>query len=107
MTNLEALKAKVAGYPLDDNTFEVALLDRGLDSKGDYTGVSREFELAQADVYVVLLTVVNVTEGGYQISMTEKSNFKSYASGIYSKWNVPNPLSDKDVTPIVKNVNPW
>jgi hypothetical protein len=59
MTNLEALKGKVAGYPLEENTYLTALMDRGLDSQTDYAGKSKAFELATADVYIVLATGVN------------------------------------------------
>ena len=104
MTNLEALKGKVAGYPLSDDTFSVALKDRDLEAQTDYAGKSKAFDLAMADVYVVLATAVNVGEGGYQISMTDKSNFVKIANSIYAKWGEP---SMTDSQPVVKGVSPW
>lgn len=105
MTNLEALKGKIAGYPLSDNTYLTALIDRGLNPQGEYAGKSKEFDLAMADVYVVLATGVNVTEGGYQLSITEKSNFIRVANSIYVKHGETGPLSDTQ--PKVEGISPW
>lgn len=104
MTNLEVLQSKVAGYPVDGNTFEAILIDRGLSALAEYSGKSKAFELAHADLYIVLLTSANITEGGFQISMTDKSNFMKFASGIYRKWDEPNPL---DKEPQIIGANPW
>ncbi len=105
MTNLEALKGKIAGYPLDDNTYLTALLDRGLDPQSDYEGKGKEFDLAMADVYVVLATGVNVTEGGYQLSLTDKTNFLKVANMLYEKHGEKGPLSDNE--PEVTGISPW
>ena len=104
MTNLEALKGKIAGYPLSDNTFLTALLDRGLDPQTEYAGKSRAFELAMADVYIVLVTGVIIAEGGYQISITDKTNFLKMANAIYKKYG-EQPFSDS--TPTVTGISPW
>jgi hypothetical protein len=105
MTNLEALKGKIAGYPLSDNTYLTALMDRGLDPQKDYAGKSKEFDLAMADVYVVLATGVNVTEGGYQLSLTDKSNFLKIANKLYEKHGEKGPLSDDE--PTITAISPW
>lgn len=104
MTNLDALKSKAIGYPVDENTYQAILIDRGLTAASDYAGNSKAFELAKADLYVTLLTAANIIEGGFQVSMTDKSNFKEVASGIYDKWGEPNPLKS---TPKVKGISPW
>ena len=104
MTNLEALKSKIAGYPLSDNTFLTALIDRGLEPESEYEGKSKEFELAMADVYIVLVTGVIISEGGYQISITDKSNFLKMANAIYKKYG-EKPYSDS--TPTVTAISPW
>lgn len=105
MTNLEAIKSKTAGYPLSEDTYVVALLDRGLNAAVDYAGKSKEFELATADVYIVLATAVNVTEGGYQISLTDKTNFLKVANKIYEKHGEKGPLSEDE--PTITGVSPW
>jgi hypothetical protein len=86
MTTLEAIKSTVAGYPLAEGIFQKVLIDRGLTATAEYTGKSKQFELATADVYTVLVTAANINEGGYQVSVTDKSNFMKMASAIYQKW---------------------
>jgi len=103
MTNLEALKGKIAGYPLSENTYLTALMDRGLTPEADYEGKSKAFELAVADVYIVLATGVNVAEGGYQVSLTDKSNFLKIANAIYKKYGE----SGTDSQPEVTSISPW
>lgn len=100
MTNLEAIQSTVAGYPLPENTFKKALTDRGLSATVEYPGKSKAFELATADVYSILATAVNITEGGFQISITDKSNFLKMADKIYSKWgeNVSSANTISDAT---------
>lgn len=87
MTNLEAIKSTVAGYPLADGIFQKVLIDRGLTATAEYTSKSEQFDLATADVYMVLVTAANISEGGYQVSVTDKSNFLKMANAIYQKWN--------------------
>lgn len=104
MTNLEALKAKV-NYPLESTKFEVALLDQGLNAADLYTGTSRDFDLALAAIYVVLVTSANISEGDYQLAATDKSNYLKLAAGIFTKYGVDNPLES---TPTISNMsNYW
>ena len=94
MTVLEALSGAV-NYPVDENRIIKILIDRGLGESDTYTqaiGASKAFELATADLYVLLVSSANVAEGGYNVSMTDKSNMLKMASGIYSKHGVDNPL---------------
>ena len=90
MTNLEAIKAKL-NYPLSDNAFILALQDRGLASAGIYSS-SEAFDLAYADAINTLVTAPNVSEGSYQISLSDKTNLLSLADGIYTKYSVSNPI---------------
>lgn len=94
ITNLQALAGTV-NYPIDDVKLQKILIDRNIDESSNYTGLNKSFELATADVYVLLITSANISEGGYQISMTDKSNMIKLASGIYSKYGVSNPLKPK------------
>jgi hypothetical protein len=91
MTNLEAIKAKL-NYPLSENAFILALLDRGLASAGIYASCEA-FDLAYADAITTLVTAPNITEGGYQVSLTDKTALLSLAAGIYTKYEVANPVS--------------
>ena len=90
MTNLEAIKAKL-NYPLSDNSFIIALQDRGVTSAGIYAG-GESFDLAYADAINTLVTAPDTTEGGFSISFTDKANLLSLADGIYLKYDVDNPI---------------
>jgi hypothetical protein len=103
MTYLEAIKAKLS-YPLSDNAFILALSDRGLDSTEYYTS-GESFDLAYADSIVMLLTTPNVSEGGYSISLTDKTALTKLANGIYAKYGALNPLSS--LKPTATFVNRW
>jgi hypothetical protein len=91
MTNLEAIKAKL-NYPLSENAFILVLFDRGLTSAGIYTS-SQSFDLAYADAITTLVTAPNVTEGGFTVSLTDKTSLLNLADGIYTKYGVTNPIS--------------
>lgn len=96
MTNLQALKASV-NFPVEDDKCELALTDRLLVSADTYAGISQEFELAKADLLILLVSSANISEGGYAISMTDKSNMMTIANGIYAKYDVEAPTSPKAV----------
>lgn len=93
MTILEAIKESV-GYPVPDKRAEMALLKRGLTKTEDATEAvlnSKNFELATADLMFWMVTAANVSEGGYSLSVADKSAIKDIASGIYSKWGIADP----------------
>jgi len=104
MTNLEAIKATIAGYPLSDNAYSKALTDRGVISSGTYSGISEAFELARADLYVTLATGVNISEGGYSISVSDRDSLLDIANSIYAKWSYPT-MGGGNLR--VKSVQPW
>lgn len=102
MTNLEALQATVPNYPLGTNTFLKVLADRDVTSTATYGGKSRAFDLATADLYVILASSPNVSEGGYSVSIPERAELRKMADGIYQKWGQSNQSSGK-----IKAVTPW
>jgi len=105
MTNLAALNASVM-YPVDTAKLEKALFDRGVSPEGDYSLSNKKLlDLATADLYVVLITTPTITEGGYQISLTDKSNLMKVASGIYDKYGEYNPFATQ--SPTISPVSPW
>ena len=94
MNILEALQSLVS-YPVKDKPAETILIRRGLTGSGNFdqnVANSKSFELAQADVYTYLVSATNVSEGGYAVSMTDKSNMMKLATAIYSKHGEPNPF---------------
>ena len=90
MSYLEAIKGKLT-YPLSDNAFILALLDRGLISSDIYKG-GESFDLAYADSITTLVTVPNISEGGYKVSLSDKKTLLEVAAGIYAKYDVANPI---------------
>jgi hypothetical protein len=88
MTNLEALRHSVAA-PVSDGSLEIILTDRGINKAGTYAGKNREFDLAKADLYVLLATHPNISEGGYSVSYTEKENLLNLANNIYGSYGEP------------------
>ena len=104
MTNLEALQSTVSGYQMDTNVFTRILTDRGITSTDTYTAISQAFQLATADVYIVVATMVNVSEGGFSISVNDRENLISMANSIYQRYG--KPLYGKAMAK-VKAINPW
>jgi hypothetical protein len=97
MTILEAIQSTVSGYPLPVNTFNRVLTDRGLSGADTYSGTSRAFELATADIYKVLATAANISEGGFSVSINDRKTFLAMANSIYSQYGVSatgNTISD-------------
>lgn len=92
MTNIEALSA-VVNYPVDEIKLNKILIDRGINEQDWYTGISRDFELATADVYLLLASSANISDSGYQVSMTDKSKMIDLATGIYLKYGLPDPMN--------------
>lgn len=105
MTILEALKSTV-NYLVNDNQANLILIKRGLTGTAtiDQTvATGKAFELAQADLLAFLVSAINVSEGGYSISLSEKALIQKQASGIYSKHGEPNPFS----TTLTNASNRW
>lgn len=93
MNILEALKSKVS-YPVKDNTLSGILIERGLSDSTEFDqtiATGKAFELAKADLYIYLVSGTNISESGYSVSLTDKSNLMKLASAIYSKYGEPNP----------------
>ena len=95
MTILEALKS-VVSYPVSTNTVETIAITRGLTSSATFdqsVALSSAFELAKADVYTHVVGAANISEGGYSVSMTDKSNMMKLAGAIYAKYGETSPFS--------------
>lgn len=102
MTNLEAIKAEVV-YPLPDNSFKKVLLDRGLLDSDQYDPNNvRPFELAKADALLIVVASPNISEGSYTLTVSEKKELKTIASGLYKKHGTGDP--DRAV---ISGISPW
>lgn len=94
MTNLEALIA-ATNYPVNPSKLQKILIDREITDTDNYQGLTRNFELATADLYVLLVTSVAVSEGDFSVSDTEKASLKTLAESTYAKYGLSSPLKSK------------
>jgi hypothetical protein len=101
MTNNAALQSTTS-YPIVADTIERLLVDRGLEPAAVYSGKSQAFDLAKADLYKELIAGANISEGGYSVSMTEKTQLLNIANSIYAQYSEP-LLSQ----PTIKGVKKW
>jgi len=100
MTIAEALKS-LAGYPLDDSNIEVVCIDHSLPTNDTYAGRTKSFDLALADLLLIILNKPNVSEGGYSISLTEKQNLVNSRNQLLSKHGI------SPDGPVITSCNPW
>jgi hypothetical protein len=103
MTQKEALQAAVM-YQMDDNSLQRILIKRGLLADDPFNGETQASELAAADAITLLVTAPNVSEGGYSLSLSDKSSLIKIATGIYTKYGEVNPLVEP---PKVTAVQVW
>lgn len=105
MTNLEAIRASVM-YPVEDAQLNKALFDRDLVPTADYSKANKQaMDLAVADLWVNMITTPQIAEGGYQISLTDKSNLMKAASGVYRRYGEFDPFAA--ARPTVTGSSPW
>lgn len=94
MTNLEAIQAKVNNYPIDQNTFEVALIESGLNPDDDYVG-GIKFDFGMVKLIVSLLTSAKrISEGGYAVEL-DTSALKNMLDYYLNLWGWRSPLNAK------------
>lgn len=104
MTNLEALKA-IVQYPLDDNSFKLALLNRDLLETGTYGATDlKKLELSKADCLATILSTPTISEGGYALAHTNKGEVRKEMERLYQKWGESHNVSG----PVIKDAtNQW
>lgn len=94
MTNLEAIQAKVNNYPIDKSTFEVALIESGLNPNATFVG-GKSFDWGMVKLIVSLLTSASrISEGGYtvELDMTALRELLNYYLNL---WGWRNPMTPK------------
>lgn len=92
MTILEALQS-VTNYMIPVNTVELACIDRDLVSSTIYTksiGLTQEFKLAKADLYMWLVNAWNVSEQNISLSKNDIDNMLSWAQNVYGEYDDQN-----------------
>lgn len=91
MTNLEAIKASV-NIPVPSAMAELALTDREVTSSATYAGKNEAFELAKADLLIMMATSANISEGGYSVSISNPQALIDIANRIYETYGVESPM---------------
>lgn len=86
MTVLQALKISV-GYPLDASILEKIMIDRCLALSDEYTGATREFMLARADVYMALVAMPDVSMDGFSLAVADRNLLSVLAESIYRRYD--------------------
>lgn len=91
MTNLEAIKAKIGlNYPIDDETFDVAIAESGLDPNAEFTG-GYKFDVSMIGLLVTLIaSAERISEGGYTVQLNLDA-LQRLLSWLLAKWNLPDP----------------
>lgn len=104
MTNLEAIGASVI-YPVEEAKLNKALFDRDLTPTDQYTKENKKaLDLACADLYGIMVTAPQISEGGFSLSLSDKSNLLKVASSIYVKYGESDPFAAKST---ITGVSPW
>lgn len=93
MTNLEAIQAKIANnYPLDDASFEAALIESGVDGTAVFTG-GKAFDRSMVNLIVILLgSASRISEGGYTVEINTQG-LNTLLNWYLNRWGWRNPLS--------------
>lgn len=86
MTVLQALKISV-GYPLDAVVLEKIMIDRHLEPADEYTGSTREFMLARADVYMALVAMPDMAMDGFSLAVADRNLLAALAESIYRRYD--------------------
>lgn len=87
MTVLQALKMTV-GYPLNERMLEGIVIDRDLAPDAEYTGPTREFMLARADIYTALAASPDVTMDGFSLTVADRNLLTALAESLYRRYDL-------------------
>lgn len=92
MTTLEALKTAVTNYPYSDTTIEAIAIERGVDPAAEFTTAGAQekgYQLAKADCIKYVLGMVNLSQSGASVTLTDIRAKISIANAIYSRFGEP------------------
>lgn len=90
MTALDAIKARV-NYPLTSVQAEEKLISRGVDAEETFTkeiAESKGSRLAYADTLRLVLTMVNLSQGG-SVTAQNMAGIRGTANAIYKEYGEP------------------
>lgn len=107
MTVSEALKLSVS-YPLDAKAIEKIAIERNLEGNATFSqsiAQSREYRLAQADVYMFAATAHNFSEADLSVSANGLlAQLIKKAQAIYSELGDSSEMAG---TPTVEHIEDW
>lgn len=91
MTNLEAVKVKIANnYPLEDEFFEVALIEAGIVAGDEFVG-GKSFDRSMVNLLLSLMaSAERISEGGYTVELNIDA-LQRLLSYYLNKWGWPDP----------------
>ena len=103
MTNLEAIEARIAlNYPIEDATFQSAVIESGLDQAASFTG-GKSFDMALIAIIDTLIgSAKRISEGGFtsQLNLDALYRLRSLLS---RKWGLP----DLSQPYLIDRTNRW
>lgn len=91
-TILKTLKSLI-NFPLSEESYNTALINADLDGDQPYKKeLQRDLELCAVQLIEIVCTSGNVTEGGYSLTLNDKSALLSIRTIFMNRWG----LSDVD-----------
>lgn len=104
MTNLEAIQGyALLNYPMDDATYNVQLVNAGLDPADTYSaGNQGAVELCISDIVLILITSAKtISDDGYSVVLQDLTNLWALRRFYRNKWGLPDDTPSSN--PILRN----
>lgn len=103
MTNLEAIEARIGlNYPIEDATFEVAVVESGVNPDDMFTG-GKSFDMALIAIIDTLIgSAERISEGGYTVQLNLDALYR-LRSLLSRKWGLP----DLSQPYLIDRTNRW
>jgi len=90
MTNLEAVKGTVGlNYPLDASVYSKAMIDAAIEPEGVYSKENaKAVDVCAASLILTLLTSPDLREGGYQVTLADRTVLLNVRKALLSKHGI-------------------
>ena len=106
-TKKQALRAAI-NYPLSDDAITKALIEAGLNGDDEFTAAdSKAIDICAAGLILVLITSANETEGGFSLSVSDRTSLLTTRSLLLRKWGEPDNMIAQAVQPVIKGIKKW
>lgn len=95
----------IINYPLNEGSFDTALIRFGLDGEAPYNQDSvKQVDLCAAWLILIVCTSANVSEGGYSLSIGDKNALLQTRALLVSQYPEENLDSDRPRVSAVKGM---